>query len=117
MIDTSWMPAFYKRERTAIELRATERKDSFRERVDLMSWASEENQLHSLAIQIALSKPTRQQMWYMMRPAARPFARLRKDACPVCRDAYLSRDGNKYIHREYGHGAYMYHADDLASEA
>ena len=109
MIDTSWIPAFYERERKARELRKEEQKGSFRSRVELMSWAREENQLHSLAVQIALSKPTRQQMWYMMRPAVRPFARLRKNACPVCRDAYLYRDGNKYIHREYGHGAYMYH--------
>ena len=112
MIDKSWIPAFYERERRKRDIRTAKRKGSFRELTDIAAWAKEENQLHALAVHIALSKPARQQMWYMMRPAVRPFARLRKDACPVCRDAYLRREGNKYIHRDYGHGAYMYHTDD-----
>ena len=112
MIDTSWIPAFYERERNVSEKRAAERKGSFRQRADLMAWASEENQLHSLAISIALSAPTRHQMWFMMRGPVNMIYWRPENACPVCRDAYLSRDGNKYIHREYGHGAYMYHTDN-----
>ena len=111
MIDKSWIPAFYERERKARDIRAEERKDSLRARAELSAWASEENQFHNLAVHIALSVPLRQQTWRMMRPAARPFSMVRKNACPVCRDAYLRRDGNKYIHRDYGAGAYMYHTD------
>jgi len=112
VIDKSWIPAFYERERKAMEARRTKRKGSFRELTDIATWAKEENQLHALAVHIALSKPMRQQMWFMIRPAVRPFARVRRRACPICRDAYLRRDGNKYIHRDYGQGAYMYHTDD-----
>ena len=112
MIDTSWIPAFYERERKKRDIRTAERKGSFRERTELSTWASEENQWHALAVHIALSVPLRQQTWRMMRPAARPFSMVRKDACPVCRDAYLRREENKYIHRDYGAGAYMYHTDD-----
>ena len=112
MIDISWIPAFYERERKARDIRAAERKDSLRARAELSAWASEENQWHSLAVHIALSRPLRQQTWRMMRPAVRRFAMVRKQGCPVCRDAYLYRDENKYIHRDYGPGAYMYHTDE-----
>ena len=114
MIDTSWIPAFYKRERKALALLRAKRKGSFRELTDIATWALEENQLHALAVHIALTTPLREQMWRSLRPAVRPFARLREKACPICRDAYLYRDGNKYIHREYGQGAYMYHTDDVS---
>jgi len=112
MIDKSWIPAFYERERKARDIRKAERKGSFRARTELFGWAREENQFHLLTVQMGLSTPTRQQMWFMMRPPVRWVYWKPKNACPVCRDAYLRRDGNKYIHRDYGQGAYMYHTDD-----
>ena len=36
---------------------------------------------------------------------------IKEGLCPVCRKPFLKRDGDKYIHREYGHGAYMYHEE------
>ena len=103
---TDWIAGFYVREQKARELLREKQKRSFRVWADLCEWARETGQGYVYAV--------RETTWRMMRPAARVGARLRKLAlaCPVCRDAYLYKKGNQYVHRDYGHGAYMYHTDD-----
>lgn len=37
---------------------------------------------------------------------------FRAGLCPVCGKRFLKKEENKYIHRDYGQGAYMYHTDE-----
>ena len=36
---------------------------------------------------------------------------IKEGLCPVCRNPYLRKEDTKYIHRDYGEGAYMYHVE------